>query len=49
MLTRRKSKNTAAHPVTVGSIKGFLGPSRFEAARISLVTRAIHTGWEKAV
>lgn len=49
VLTRRKSRSTAALPVTGGSIKGFLGPSRFEAARISLVTRAIHTCWEKAV
>lgn len=48
VLTMRKSKNTAALLVTVGTIKGFLGFSGFEAARISLVTRTAYTCWEKA-
>lgn len=48
MLTKRKSKNTAALLVTVGTIKGSLGFSGFEAAHISLVTRATYTCWEKA-
>lgn len=33
--------------VTVDTIKGFLGLNRFEAAHISLVTRATYTCWEK--
>lgn len=37
-----KKKKIAAQLVTVDTIKGFLGLSRFEAAHISLVTLGLH-------